>query len=214
MGLVSSVPATELHTMKVFICVLLAVAAQAVPKADPAYLTYGLPFAAPQVAAYAVPHVAAYATHAVAPLATIVPKVETEVTALNNAVPLIVGGYKAVAGNNGDLKGAVHEVPAIFGAPALHKQVNDASMGSLTVGTGAVVTAKVTGYNTIATPFHIGYGKREAEADPALLYSTYGYPAPHVATYAAPAAYGYSAYGLRYPYGNAAYGYAGYPRYG
>merc|ERR1740128_415054 len=94
------------------------------------------------VAAYAVPHVAAYVTHAIAPLATIVPKVETEVTALNNVVPLIVGGYKAVAGNNGDLKGAVHEVPAIFGAPALHKQVNDASMGSLTVGTGAVVTAK------------------------------------------------------------------------
>merc|ERR1712157_440974 len=41
---------------------------------------------------------------------------------------------------NGELKGAVHEVPAIFGAPALNSQVNDASQGSLTVGTSAVIT--------------------------------------------------------------------------
>merc|ERR1712168_910182 len=34
----------------------------------------------------------------------------------------------------------VHEVPAVFGAPALNTQVNDASQGSLTVDTSAVVT--------------------------------------------------------------------------
>ena len=32
----------------------------------------------------------------------------TEVTATNLPVPVSVGGYKAEAGNNGDLKGAVH----------------------------------------------------------------------------------------------------------
>merc|ERR1712168_743081 len=177
---VSSVPVTELHTMKVFACVLLAVAAQAAPKADPALLTYGLPYATPFAG------VAPYS-------AVAVPKVETKVTALNNAVPVSVGGYKAVAGDNGELKGAVHEVPAIFGAPALNKQVNEASQGSLTVGTDAAITAKVTGYNTIATPLvHTYYGKREAEADPALLYSTYGY---------LPTTYGYPAYtGYTYTY--------------
>jgi len=153
-------------------------------EADPAVLTYGLNYATPYVAPVA--GVAAYS-------AVAVPKVETEVTALNNAVPVSVGGYKAVAGDNGELKGAVHEVPAIFGAPALNKQVNEASQGSLTVGTDAAITAKVTGYNTIATPLvHTYYGKREAEADPALLYSTYGY---------LPTTYGYPAYtGYTYTY--------------
>merc|ERR1712027_230890 len=59
------------------------------------------------------------------------PAVETNVVATNAAVPVAVGGYKAVVGDNGDLKGAVHEVPAVFGAPALNTQVNDASQGSL-----------------------------------------------------------------------------------
>jgi len=152
-----------------------------------------------------------------------IPQVETAVTALNNAVPVAVGGYKAVAGDNGDLKGAVHEVPALFGAPALHKQVNGG--GSLTVGTGAVVTAKITGYKTIATPFIHGIGKREAEAkadaeaDPAVLYSTYGYGP---STYGAYGAYGhglgygaYGAYGLGYASHGAyaGHGYAGHLGY-
>merc|ERR1712088_1226095 len=47
---------------------------------------------------------------------TITPTVETNVVATNAAVPVAVGGYKAVAGDNGELKGAVHEVPAVFGA--------------------------------------------------------------------------------------------------
>merc|ERR1712106_716846 len=81
-----------------------------------------------------------------------VPEVKTEVTATNAAVPVAVGGYKAVAGDNGELKGAVHEVPALFGAPALNTQVNDAIQGSLTVGTSAFLTAKVTGYNTHVVP--------------------------------------------------------------
>merc|ERR1739840_93768 len=57
---------------------------------------------------------------------TYTPTWETNVVATNAAVPVAVGGYKAVAGDNGELKGAVHEVPAIFGAPALNAQVNDA----------------------------------------------------------------------------------------
>merc|ERR1712127_632176 len=79
------------------------------------------------------------ATHEVT-YKTYTPTIETNVVATNAAVPVAVGGYKAVAGDNGDLKGAVHEVPAIFGAPALNAQVNDASQGSLTVGTSAVIT--------------------------------------------------------------------------
>merc|ERR1712025_223918 len=72
--------------------------------------------------------------------------VETEVTATNLPVPVAVGGYKAVAGDNGDLPGAVHEVPALVGAPALNTQANEGT--SLTVGTSAVVTSKITGFNT------------------------------------------------------------------
>jgi len=173
-------------------------------EADPALLyngAYGLGLGAYGygLGAYGAYGLAAPVTYAA------IPKVETEVTALNNAVPVAVGGYKAVAGDNGELKGAVHEVPALFGAPALNSQVNEASEGSLTVGTGAVVTAKVTGYNTVATPLIHTIGKREAEAeaDPALLYSTYGYAAP--ATYAGYAGLGYAGYGL---------GYAGYTGYG
>merc|ERR1719431_1958158 len=133
-----------------------------------------------------------------------VPKVETEVVATNHAVPVAVGGYKAVAGDNGELKGAVHEVPALFGAPALNTQVNDASKGSLTVGTSALLTAKVTGYNTHLVPAaHHYLGKREAEADPALLYSNYGYGFPGYAGLGY-AGLGYAGLGYGLPYAAAA----------
>ena len=206
--------------MKVFSCILLAVAAQAAPKADPALvLPYaGLPYAGLPYAG--LPYAGLPYAAAVAPAVTYaVPKVETEVTATNAAVPVAVGGYKAVAGDNGELKGAVHEVPAIFGAPALNTQVNDASQGSLTVGTSALLTSKITGYNTAIVPGVHYIGKREAEAepeaDPALLYSTYGYGVGYpyaaysgayvypygISTYAGYAGYtGYAGYGYGYPY--------------
>merc|ERR1712002_841685 len=116
------------------------------------HLGYGLPAVVP-------------ATHEVT-YKTITPTVETNVVATNNAVPVSVGGYKAVAGDNGELMGAVHEVPAIFGAPALNKQVNDASMGSLTVGTSAVVTHTVgepiVNEHKVNVPTYgvYGYGKK------------------------------------------------------
>merc|ERR1712083_782020 len=116
-----------------------------------------------------------------------------------------VGGYKAVAGDNGELKGAVHEVPAIFGAPALNAQVNDASQGSLTVGTSAVITHTVgepiVKEHTAVVPTLAYYGKREAEAapeakaDPYLLYGGY---------YGHGLGYGYGGY-----YGHGLYGYYG-----
>merc|ERR1712025_1511818 len=170
---------------KVFSCILLAVAAQAAPKADPQLV---LPYAG----------LAGYPYAAVAPSVSVsIPKVETEVTATNAAVPVAVGGYKAVAGDNGELKGAVHEVPALFGAPALNAQTNEASQGSLTVGTSALLSAKVTGYNTHVVPGYHLIGKREAE--PAVVlpyaglagypYAGVGYPYAAVApavTYAVP----------------------------
>merc|ERR1711976_155427 len=134
------------------------------------------PYAAYPYAAY--PYT--YAVPAVKPLT-----LKSEVVATGAAVPVSVGGYKAVAGDNGDLKGAVHEVPALFGAPALDTQENS-NGGSLTVGTSALVKYSLS--------------KREAEADPALLYSAY--------PYAAYGAYPY-AYGYGYPYAYGAYGYYG-----
>merc|ERR1711874_232598 len=162
-----------------------------------------------------------YAAHAVAPVVpavvpathevtykTYTPTVETNVVATNLPVPVAVGGYKAVAGDNGALKGAVHEVPAIFGAPALNTQVNDASQGSLTVGTSAVVTHTVgepivKEHKAVVPTFgvygaHHLYGKRaaDADADPYVLYG------------------GYYGHGLGYGYG---YGHGlgyGYPYYG
>merc|ERR1712241_1052086 len=92
-----------------------------------------------------------------------------------------LGGSKAEAGDNGELKGAVHEVPGLVPAPALNVQKNS-NGGALTVGTSAVVSHS--------------FVKREAEADPALLYGAYGL--------------GYGYHGLGY----SAYGYAGYPHYG
>merc|ERR1712025_224661 len=178
---------------KVFSCILLAVAAQAAPKADPQLV---LPYAG----------LAGYPYAAVAPSVSVsIPKVETEVTATNAAVPVAVGGYKAVAGDNGELKGAVHEVPAIFGAPALNAQVNDASQGSLTVGTSAVIThtlgEPIVNEHTAVVPTLAYYGKRsadaepEAKADPYLLYGGYGL--------------GYRGYGYGGYYGHGL-GYGGY----
>ena len=157
-------------------------------EADPALVySAALPYAAYPYAAY--PY-----TYAVKPLT-----LKSEVVATGAAVPVSVGGYKAVAGDNGDLKvclifsstafktisvsqGAVHEVPALFGAPALDTQENS-NGGSLTVGTSALVKYSLS--------------KREAEADPAVLYSAYPY-----------AAYPY-AYGYGYPYAYGAYGFYG-----
>ena len=73
----------------------------------------------------------------------------------SNSVPVAVGEYKAVAGSNGDLAGPVHEVPGLVPALAIANQESSGDV-SLSTGTGAVVPA-----------LHY-YGKREAEADPAL----------------------------------------------
>merc|ERR1739847_152943 len=148
--------------------------------ADPAVVApvVGYPYALPYAAPAVVP-----ATQSIT-YKTITPTVETNVVATNAAVPVAVGGYKAVAGDNGELKGAVHEVPAVFGAPALNTQVNDASQGSLTVGTSAVVThtlgEPIVNEHTAVVPTLAYYGKRsadaepEAKADPYLLYGGYG----------------------------------------
>merc|ERR1719204_138373 len=143
-------------------------------EAEPAVVApvVGYPYAAYPYAAPAVVPATQSITYK-----TITPTVETNVVATNAAVPVAVGGYKAVAGDNGELKGAVHEVPAIFGAPALNSQVNDASQGSLTVGTSAVVThtlgEPIVNEHTAVVPTLAYYGKRsadaEAEADPYLL---------------------------------------------
>jgi len=150
--------------MKVFACVLLAVAAQAAPEADPALLYGAYPYAAGVYGAYP------YAAHVV-PAASVV---------TGNSVPVSVGGYKAVAGSNGDLAGPVHEVPGLVPALAVQKQESDGAV-SLSTGTGALVHTPVVTY----------YGKREAEADPAVVYAGvphagvygYGYPYAHVAPY-------------------------------
>merc|ERR1712061_415186 len=105
--------------------------------------------AGPQLLAHPYAYAAyPYALPVVKPLT-----LKTEVTATNLPVPVAVGGYKAVAGDNGDLKGAVHEVPGLVPAAALNTQENAGT--SLTVGTSAIIT------HTLA--------KRDAEADPALL---------------------------------------------
>merc|ERR1712080_744589 len=139
----------------------VAVAANAAPEADPALLHgglgYGYGLAAPVVTAPVV--------------TSVVPKVGVVPTVMGT--PVAVGGYKAVAGSNGDLAGAVHEVPGLVGAPALATQTSAGDV-SLTTGTGAYA---VTGH---AITHHLG--KREAEADPAYFYSGLGYG--HGLTYA------------------------------
>merc|ERR1712080_340565 len=145
----------------------VAVAANAAPEADPALLHgglgYGYGLAAPVVTAPVV--------------TSVVPKVGVVPTV--GATPVAVGGHKAVAGSNGDLAGAVHEVPGLVGAPALATQTSAGDV-SLTTGTGAYA---VTGH---AITHHLG--KREAEADPAYFYSGLGY--------------GHGLYGLGYGYGH------------
>merc|ERR1712047_195402 len=174
--------------------------------ADPAVVApvVGYPYALPYAAPAVVP-----ATQSIT-YKTYTPTVETNVVATNAAVPVAVGGYKAVAGDNGDLKGAVHEVPALFGAPALNTQVNEASEGSLTVGTSAVITHSlgepIVKEHTVTVPTYgvyggIHYGKREAEADPYLLYGHYGHGYGY--------GYGRGYYGHGGYYGLGHYGYAG-----
>jgi len=158
--------------MKVFACVLLAVAAHAAPEADPALLYGGYAGYAGYAGVLGYP----YAAAAVVPAASVV---------TGNSVPVAVGGYKAVAGSNGDLAGPVHEVPGLVPALAVQKQESSGDV-SLSTGTGALVHTPVVAHY---------YGKRAAEADPALLYGglglpyaagVYGYPyAAHVpVTYA------------------------------
>merc|ERR1712142_105649 len=124
----------------------LAVAAKAAPEADPALLYGAYPYAAGVYGAYP------YAAHVV-PAASVV---------TGNSVPVSVGGYKAVAGSNGDLAGPVHEVPGLVPALAVQKQESDGAV-SLSTGTGAVV------------PTLAYYGKRSAE--PQLLVHPYAYGA-------------------------------------
>merc|ERR1712234_154 len=193
--------------------------------ADPAVVVpvVGYPYALPYAAPAVVP-----ATQSIT-YKTYTPTVETNVVATNAAVPVAVGGYKAVAGDNGDLKGAVHEVPAVFGAPALNTQVNDASQGSLTVGTSAVVThtlgEPIVNEHTAVVPTLAYYGKRsadaEAEADPYLLYGgyyghDYGYygkrsadaePKADADPYLLYGGYYGHAYGYGYPYAYGGYYY-------
>jgi len=136
---------------------------------------------------------------------TITPTVETNVVATNLPVPVAVGGYKAVAGDNGDLKGAVHDVPALYGAPALNVQENEGT--SLTVGTSAVIThtpgEPIVKEHTLTLPTLGHYiGKREAEADPYLLYGAgYGYGHGLGYGYGLGLGYGYG-HGLGYGYGH------------
>jgi len=175
-------------------------------EANPQVLLGGYPYAALPYAAPAVVPATQSITYK-----TYTPTVETNVVATNAAVPVAVGGYKAVAGDNGELKGAVHEVPAIFGAPALNAQVNDASQGSLTVGTSAVITHTVgepivNEHTAVVPTLAYAYGKRSAEAapeasaDPYLLYGGYGL------------GYGRGYYGGYYGHGLGYYG--GYGVYG
>ena len=83
-----------------------------------------------------------------------------------NAVPVAVGGYKTEAGDNSELKGAVHEVPSLV--PALALATQESASAKLTTGTGALLPA-----------LHY-HGKREAE--PAVV----GLPYTHL-LYALPA---------------------------
>merc|ERR1711942_652904 len=143
---------------------------------------YGKRSAEPQLVYAGVPAYHHALTYAVPTVAVKPLTLNTEVVATGQSVPVAVGGYKAEAGNNGDLKGAVHEVPGLVPAPALNVQKNS-NGGALAVGTSAFVTHSLV--------------KREAEADPALLYGAYGY------------GLGYAGYhGLGYS------GYYGYPAYG
>merc|ERR1712178_200298 len=145
---------------------------------------YGKRSADPQVLTYAAPPYAyaayPYALPVVKPLT-----LSSEVVATGQTVPVAVGGYKAEAGDNGDLKGAVHEVPGLVPAPALNKQENT-NGGALTVGTGAFVKYSLS--------------KRSADAEAAVLASSVSYVNPVSTVYhAAPYAYPYTYAGVHAP---------------
>merc|ERR1712193_179288 len=132
---------------------------------------YGKRSAEPQLVYAGVPAYHHALTYAVPTVAVKPLTLNTEVVATGQSVPVAVGGYKAEAGDNGDLKGAVHEVPGLVPAPALNKQENT-NGGALTVGTGAFVKYSLS--------------KRSAEADPAILASTVSYVNPVSTVYHAP----------------------------
>merc|ERR1712042_410956 len=138
---------------------------------------YGKRSAEPQLVYAGVPAYHHALTYAVPTVAVKPLTLNTEVVATGQSVPVAVGGYKAEAGDNGDLKGAVHEVPGLVPAPALNKQEN-ANGGALTIGTGAFVK----------------YSLSKRSADPAVLASSVSYvnPAPtvyHAPVYHAPYTY-------------------------
>merc|ERR1712098_372182 len=140
---------------------------------------YGKRSAEPQLVYAGVPAYHHALTYAVPTVAVKPLTLNTEVVATGQSVPVAVGGYKAEAGDNGDLKGAVHEVPGLVPAPALNKQEN-ANGGALTVGTGAFVKYSLS--------------KRSADASPAVLASSVSFvnPAPtvyHAPVYHAPYTY-------------------------
>merc|ERR1712077_157489 len=131
---------------------------------------YGKRSAEPQLVYAGVPAYHHALTYAVPTVAVKPLTLNTEVVATGQSVPVAVGGYKAEAGDNGDLKGAVHEVPGLVPAPALNKQENT-NGGALTVGTSALVK----------------YTLSKRSADPAVLYSSVHYTNPLPA--AVPAVY-------------------------
>jgi len=149
--------------MRLLACVLLAVAASADPLLYTPYLHHAPLF-------YSAPHV------------SVVPTL--------GATPVAVGGYKAEAGSNGDLPGAVHEVPGLVGAPALKTQESAGGV-KLTTGTGAYLLG------------HHLVHKREAEAEPAADADPYYYYS---------GLYGHGLYGYGYG-GLLGYGYSGYYGY-
>lgn len=186
--------------MRLLACVLLAVAARAEDEAKPAVLPllYGGYYGGLGYHGLGYGYPYAHVGYAATPQVGVVPTL--------GATPVAVGGYKAVAGDNGGLKGAVHEVPGIYGAPALQTQESAGDV-SLTTGTGAYA---VTGY--ALHPFLHGRKKREAEpepepeADPWYYYSGLGYG--HGYGYG-----GYGGYGYGSHLGYSRYGYGGYYRY-
>merc|ERR1712114_69959 len=132
---------------------------------------YGKRSAEPQLLYSGLAHPYAAYPYAVPTVAVKPLTVNHEVVATGQAVPVAVGGYKAEAGDNGDLKGAVHEVPGLVPAPALNKQEN-ANGGALTVGTGAFVKYSLS--------------KRSADADAAVLASSVSFVNPVSTVYHAP----------------------------
>jgi len=191
--------------MRLIACVLLAVAS-ATPEADPA-LVYagGFPYYGYSGLGYGLGYgyglglgaaTYTYATPTVEAVASV------------GATPVAVGGYKAVAGDNGGLKGAVHEVPGLVGAPLLATQESAGDV-SLTTGTGVYAIGHKL--NTVSVPVVHALGKRSAEAEPeADPYLLYGGLGGYGLGYGL--GYGYGGYGLGYSrlYTGLGLGYHGY----